>query len=78
MGRILFFVLLGIAAYVVYRWWRVAQRVEQRRAETTAKEPSEPMVRCDVCGLNLPQSEALAVQGRWYCSEDHRRRAGGG
>lgn len=76
MGRILFFVLLGIAAYVVYRWWRASQRVEQRRAETTAS--SEPMVRCDTCGLNLPRSEALAAGGRWYCSEDHSRRAGGG
>lgn len=78
MGRILFYVLLGIAAYVVYRWWRASQRVEQGRAGTTARESSEPMVRCDQCGVNLPQSEALAGGGRWYCSEDHRRRAGGG
>lgn len=78
MGRILFFVLLGIAAYVVYRWWRASQRIEQGRAEGAATRRSEAMVRCDVCGLNLPQSEALAVGERWYCSEEHRRRAGGG
>ncbi len=78
MGRILFFVLLGIAAYVAYRWWRVAQRIEQRRTAEAAKARSEAMVRCDVCGLNLPQSDALAAGERWYCSEEHRRRASGG
>ncbi|GMV57831.1 preprotein translocase subunit YajC [Betaproteobacteria bacterium PRO7] len=78
MGRILFFVLIGIAAYVVYRWWRASQRIERARAEAAAKGRSEAMVRCDVCGLNLPQSEALAGSERWYCSEEHRRRAGGG
>jgi hypothetical protein len=37
------------------------------------------MVRCESCGLNLPQSEALpgtdAAAGRWYCCEAHRREA---
>jgi predicted negative regulator of RcsB-dependent stress response len=78
MGRILFFVLLGIAAYVAYRWWRVSQRIEQRRTEAAANARSEAMVRCDVCGLNVPQSEALAAGERWYCSEGHRRRGAGG
>lgn len=78
MGRILFFVLLGIAAYVAYRWWRVSQRIGERRAESAATARSEAMVRCDVCGLNVPQSEALAAGERWYCSEAHRQLAGGG
>jgi uncharacterized protein len=78
MGRILFFVLLGIAAYVVYRWWRASQRIGQARGAARQTGASEAMVRCDVCGLNLPQSEALAAGARWYCSEEHRRRAGGG
>jgi uncharacterized protein len=78
MGRILFFVLLGVAAYVVYRWWRAAQRIERARTEAAAKGRSEAIVRCAVCGLNLPQSDALAAGGRWYCSEEHRRREGGG
>jgi uncharacterized protein len=78
MGRILFFVLLGIAAYVAYRWWRVSQRIGERRTDTAARSRSEAMVRCDVCGLNVPQSEALAAGDRWYCSEVHRRHATGG
>jgi uncharacterized protein len=33
----------------------------------------EAMVRCDYCGLNVPKSEALDADGRWYCSDAHRR-----
>lgn len=31
------------------------------------------MVRCDHCGLYVPEAEALTVGERHYCSEDHRR-----
>jgi hypothetical protein len=40
------------------------------------------MVKCEVCGLNLPQSDALAAPGadpkRWFCCEEHRRQAAAG
>jgi hypothetical protein len=80
MGRILFFVLLGIVAYVFYRWWRVSQRIGEQRDRTpgAADGRAERMVRCEVCGLNLPQSEALGAGERWFCSEEHRRRMSGG
>jgi hypothetical protein len=32
---------------------------------------AEDMVRCRVCGLNLPKSEALAVGGQWACCAQH-------
>lgn len=32
----------------------------------------EDMVRCQVCGVNLPRSEALMSQGRFYCCDQHR------
>jgi len=73
MGRILFFVVLGVGLYVAFRIWRGGQ---QRGGATPApRQPTagEEMVRCRHCGLNIPRSEALAEGGRWYCSEDHRR-----
>jgi uncharacterized protein len=33
---------------------------------------AEDMVRCQVCGVNLPRSEALMSRGRFYCSDQHR------
>jgi len=40
--------------------------------KTTAGSP-ENMVRCAQCGLHLPEAEAIAHQGRYYCCEEHRR-----
>jgi uncharacterized protein len=79
MGRILFWVLLGFAAYAVWRWWNVKQRLRDQRSgaggQTSAAE--ETIVPCEVCGLNVPKSEAFAGNGRWYCSDEHRRRGSG-
>jgi uncharacterized protein len=73
MGRILFFVFLGVGLYIAFRIWHGAR---QDRSGTRPPEPSSPgetMVRCVHCGLNVPKSEALADGGRWFCSEAHRR-----
>jgi len=79
MGRILFWVLLGFAAYAFWRWWNVKQQLrDQRSAASGEKAPAqEKMVPCEVCGLNVPQSEAFAGNGHWYCSDEHRRRGAG-
>jgi len=75
MGRILFWVLLGLVVYVAWRWWNVKQRLRASRPDASGRKKTgqEPMVPCDVCGLNVPQSEAFAGNGRWYCSDEHRR-----
>ena len=74
MGRILFWLLLALVAYLGYRWWRIKQRPTVGR-DAAERAQVETMVRCEVCGLNLPRSEALAAADRWYCSEEHRARA---
>jgi len=75
MGRILFWLLLAAAAYLGYRWWRIKQQQVVSR-DATDRPLVETMVRCEVCGLALPQSEALRAGERWYCGDEHRRRAG--
>jgi len=35
------------------------------------------LVRCAACGLHLPAGEARRVRGRYYCSDEHARRAAG-
>jgi uncharacterized protein len=76
MGRVLFWFLVGLAAYALWRWWDVRRRLPDRGDGGAAARDrrGEAMVRCESCGLNVPQSEALADGPRWYCSEEHRRR----
>ncbi len=55
------------------------QKASRRSPLPPGREPEvEDMVRCHVCGVNLPRSEAILSRGRYYCGEEHRRRNGGG
>lgn len=69
MGRILFFVLLAVAVYVL---WRSFQRRNERAAEPPPRTP-QAMVSCATCGLHLPRQEALPLGDRYFCCEEHRR-----
>jgi uncharacterized protein len=72
MGKLLFWLLIGLLIYIL---WRGAKRRSERRAEDQrASAPEiEQMVRCEVCQVNLPRSEAILSHGRFYCCEAHRR-----
>lgn len=76
MGRILFFVLLAIAAYVAWRWVRSQKLSDARKQRSGSEQPqAEAMVSCATCGLHLPRREALLLGERHFCCEDHRRSA---
>jgi uncharacterized protein len=70
MARLLFWMLLGVVAYLVVKRWASPH---PRRPQ--ADPPSEAIVSCAACGLNVPQSDALGRDGRWYCSREHLERA---
>jgi uncharacterized protein len=76
MGRIFFFLLLAIVAYVAWHWMRRAAR-----GEPVARDESTPlpqaMVSCAACGLHLPRQEALVAGEQFYCCEEHRQRSSG-
>jgi uncharacterized protein len=70
MGRLLFWILLGIVAWAgMKHWTRVG--VRRGRREGGSESAAESMVRCEVCGLNVPESDALSRGGRWFCSREH-------
>jgi uncharacterized protein len=67
MGRVLIWILLGALAYAMMRSWA---RIGTARGRREARAP-EAMVRCETCGLNVPQSDAFSRGGRWFCSREH-------
>jgi uncharacterized protein len=71
MVRILFWIVLAVVVYAVTKSW---SRAGARRTGA-ADKPPEAIVRCAACGLNVPQSEALARGGEWYCSREHLEQA---
>jgi uncharacterized protein len=70
MGRILFFLLLAIVVYLV---WRSMQRREGPKSSATDQRAPQAMVSCATCGLHVPRQEALLLGDRFFCCEEHRR-----
>lgn len=71
MTKLLFFILLGVVAV---SWFKSQNRSSRPSVEEPPRQPEvEDMVRCQVCGINLPRSEAIMSRGRIYCCDDHRR-----
>lgn len=76
MGKYVLWAIVILGALLVARM--IAHR---SAAKSLAKTPSptqqpdsgasEIMVRCAHCGIHLPQSEALLVEGRTWCSQEH-------
>jgi uncharacterized protein len=71
MVRILFWIVLALAVYAVTKSWSRAAASRRHAAD----KPSEPIVRCAACGLNVPRSEAHARGELWYCSREHLEQA---
>jgi len=71
LTRLIFWALIGWLLVVGLR-----KLVAGGAAGTRAATPpaSEDMVRCVSCGLNLPKSEAVPMEGAWACCAAHARR----
>ena len=72
MSRVLFFVLLALAIYLV---WRLLQKKSLPRRDQDSSVARLPMVSCATCGLHVPRNEALVRDERYFCCEEHRRAA---
>jgi uncharacterized protein len=70
MGRLLFWIILGAIVYALLKGWARGGRGAASAARRRASAP-ETMVRCESCGLNVPESDAFTRDGRWYCSREH-------
>jgi len=76
MGKLLFWAILILAALIVARM--VSHKAARRNMPSPASGrgtggQAEAMVRCAHCGVHLPRSEALLLDGQLWCSEEHAR-----
>lgn len=72
MARLIFWFLIGALVYAGLRkLTRGGAQGPGARGADAAGGRAEDMVRCRVCNLNLPKSEALAVGSEWACCAQH-------
>lgn len=45
------------------------------RSQSPASQPAISVVHCALCGVHVPQDDAVAEGNRWFCCIEHQRRA---
>lgn len=67
MSRLIFIIVIVALVY-----WLIKSYGRQVRKEDETPK-NQDMVSCAQCGINLPKSEGLFVDGKYYCSAAHSR-----
>lgn len=67
--RVAVIVILAVIAYRLVKRWLA----NMPRETKPPRNNIEQMVRCQYCGLHIPQEEAIHDQDDWYCSKEHRQ-----
>jgi uncharacterized protein len=68
--------LLLVVVLVGAGWWRHQKRAKTPPPQPTDHPSAERMVHCQRCGLHLPQTDAIAADGVFFCSQEHQLRNG--
>lgn len=73
------FLIILVGIVIIYlllkKYFRNLQRPDTAvRPPAAAENPTENMVRCAQCGVNVPQTEAFFSRGEYFCSDEHRKR----
>ena len=67
MGKVVVLLLVALVAWILIKAW-----LRRPGRKDAASGRAEDMVACAHCAVNLPRSEALREDGRFFCSEEHR------
>lgn len=71
MRLVLFALVIGFVYLLLKGYLRSLPKAGQ--SDTAAGAGPEDMVRCSVCNVATPRSEAIYSHGRYYCSPEHHR-----
>lgn len=69
MGLIRLLVWIAIIVAAIWLWRRYFSKPAKRSSAPRDEPPR--MVRCEQCGVHVPEAQALQQEGHWYCSQDH-------
>lgn len=66
-------IIIGLVIWLLYRLYQRWLSHKSTATQQKGQANIENMVRCEVCGLHVPQGSAVQKDGHYYCSEEHRR-----
>ena len=70
MGKVIFWIVIIFAVLLVLRMYNMRQQKKKAKGDAQATAgKAQSMVRCARCGVYLPRSEALLVDGTLRCHD---------
>ena len=69
MAKFLLVIAVFIVFYLLLR--NHAKKSGEAPPPQAGPKHGENMVRCSVCGVHLPTSEAVTSRGAFFCSKEH-------
>lgn len=72
MAKLLLVVAVFTVVYLILRSYkRKAGKAPPGQPKHGDAKHGEDMVRCRVCGIHLPKSEAITSRGEVFCTREH-------
>lgn len=65
--RILVIALIVYLVIQIFKRWAA----NKQSASPSYSEKEKQMVKCEVCQLHIPQSDAIEKNGHFFCSQEH-------
>lgn len=75
--KLLILLLAVLGGVWLWKRGRRLERSQQAKPPRPRSREVQSMLSCPVCGVHLPQTDAVAGQRGSYCSAAHRRQAEG-
>jgi uncharacterized protein len=69
MGKVIFWIVVIFAVLLCLRLYNISQQKRKAKKSAAAPKRAEAMVRCARCGVYLPRSDALLVDGTLHCRD---------
>jgi len=63
--------ILAVVAFVIYTLLRQLLRGWTKKELPPRSSRSGTMVRCALCGLHIPDQEAVRADDKYFCSNNH-------
>jgi uncharacterized protein len=67
--RFIFLILAVIAVWFIVR--HLLRSTKHVKSKETPKVSSGQMVECQVCSLHIPENEAIKLDQKFFCSQEH-------
>ena len=64
-------IAIALVIWLIYRALRNQAEKLQRREQKTRPRVAN-VVKCEFCGVHVPETEAVKSHGRLFCSPEHR------